>query len=52
MNAETLQRVSVQPVQLTGGYKGGGGTQAARGYTGVTRGLHGELHARLAVTAP
>ena len=44
MNAETLQRVGVQPVQPTGGY--GGGTHACcTGYTGVARTLHGGLHA-------
>ena len=45
MNAETPQRVSVQPVQLTGGYKG---VWRAPSYTSCTvavRELHGELYA-------
>ncbi len=41
MNAETPQRAGVQPVRAAGGYKGGGGTQAARSYTAVARKLHG-----------
>ena len=36
MNAETLQRVGVQPVRASGGYRG----VVARKLHGVTRGLH------------
>jgi hypothetical protein len=56
MNAETPQRVGVQPVRAAGGYKGGGtharctgltgvARHVARGYTGVARTLHEGLHA-------
>jgi hypothetical protein len=45
MNAETPQRVGVQPVRAAGGYKGGGTHARCTGLTGVARTLHEGLHA-------